>query len=102
MSTFILSYVGYSQILYLYTPDHWCKIPQNYSDILNIDPADILDFIIPIDEKTMQRSQCYMFDPKSIGDSSISSNKSNWKTVKCMHGWEYNFTGYFTSISTQV
>ena len=100
-STFMMSYTLYSPILYMYTPDHWCEIPQNYSDILNINPTDLLDLMIPIDENTLKRSQCFMFDPESIGDS-IPANKSNWKTVKRMHGQHYNLTGYFKSITTQV
>ena len=100
-STFVLSYVAYSPILFIYTPDHWCHIPQNYTEILQIsNKTDLKDLMIPIDENTMEKSKCYMYDPDSIRES--FENKSNWDTIKCMHGWQYNFTGYFTSISTDV
>ena len=100
-STFVLSYVGYSAILYMYTPDHWCKIPENYTEILQIsEKIDLIDLMIPIDESTMEKSKCYMYDPNSISDT--FGNKSNWNKIKCIHGWQYNFTGYFTSISTDV
>ena len=100
-STFVLSYVGYSPILYLSTPDHWCKIPKNYTEILQIsEKIDLIDLMIPVDESTMEKSKCYMYDPDSISDS--FGNKSNWNKIKCVHGWHYNFTGYFTSISTDV
>ena len=42
-----------------------------------------------------------MYDPNSIDDA-ISGNRSQWETTKCIHGWQYNFTGYYTSISTKV
>ena len=101
-STFVMSYTGYSQILYMYTPDHWCNIPENYSQILQTEnnETDIYELMIPIDEETMKRSQCFMFDPNSLDE--ISGNKSNWSQIKCIHGWQYNDTGLFTSITMQV
>ena len=101
-STFVMSYTGYSQILYMYTPDHWCRIPENYSEIYQIsnNQTNIDDIMIPIDEDTMKRSQCFMYDPNSIDE--ISGNRSNWSQIKCIHGWNYNLTGLFISITTQV
>ena len=85
----------------MYTPDHWCNIPQNYSDILGFSNQTVLhELLIPIDENDMKRSQCLMYDPESINES--PENKSKWQTIKCLHGWQYNFTGYFRSITTQV
>ena len=100
LATFVLSYVSHSPILYMYTPDHWCNIPQNYSDLLQIsNQTDLEEIMIPTDKVTLKKSQCYMYDPDSIDDV-ISTNRS--KTKKCIHGWQYNFTGYYTSISTKV
>ena len=102
LTTFVMSYVSFSPILYMYTPDHWCNIPQNYSDLLQIsNQTDLEEIMIPMDKVTLKKSQCFMYDPDSIGDG-ISSNRSQWQTIKCMHGWQYNFTGYYTSISTKV
>ena len=103
ISTFIMSYAAYSQILYMYTPDHWCYIPQNYSEILKIsnNETNIYEVLIPKDEKTMKRSQCFCYDPNSIDDF-WSGNRSNWSQIKCTHGWQYNFTGLYQSITTQV
>ena len=105
ITTFVLSYVAFSPILYMYTPDHWCNIPQNYSDLLQISNQTNLEILeeimIPIDKVTLKKSQCFMYDPDSIPDA-MSANRSQWQTIKCMHGWQYNFTGYYTSISTKV
>ena len=102
LATFVLSYVSHSPILYMYTPDHWCNIPQNYSDLLQIsNQTDFEEIMIPMDKVTLKKSQCFMYDPDSIGDG-ISANRSQWQTIKCMHGWQYNFTGYYSSISTKV
>ena len=106
ITTFVLSYVAFSPILYMYTPDHWCNIPQNYSDLLQISNQTNLEILeeimIPIDKVTLKKSQCFMYDPNSIDDATTSANRSQWQTIKCMHGWQYNFTGYYTSISTKV
>ena len=102
LATFVLSYVSHSPILYMYTPDHWCNIPQNYSDLLQIsNQTDFEEIMIPMDKVTLKKSQCFMYDPNSIDDA-ISANRSQWQTTKCIHGWQYNFTGYYTSISTKV
>ena len=105
ITTFVLSYVAFSPILYMYTPDHWCNIPQNYSDLLQISNQTNLEILegilIPIDKVTKEKSQCFMYDPNSIDDA-MSANRSKWQTIKCMHGWQYNFTGYYSSISTKV
>ena len=46
--TFFLAYVGYTPILYLYTPDHWCKIPAEIQNKLNIsDQKELLNLLIP-------------------------------------------------------
>ena len=102
LTTFVMSYVLFSPILYIYTPDHWCNIPQNYSDLLQIsNHTDLEEIMIPMDKVTLKKSQCFMYDPNSIDDA-ISNNKSQRKITKCIHGWQYNFTGYYTSISTKV
>ena len=106
LTTFVMSYVSFSPILYMYTPDHWCNIPQNYSDLLQISNQTNLEILeeimIPIDKVTLKKSQCFMYDPNSIDDATTSANRSQWQTIKCMHGWQYNFTGYYASISTKV
>ncbi len=90
-STFLTSYVGNSSILYQYTPDHWCKNPyENYT----------LTQVIPVDESTGKLSQCKMYNLSAI-DFEADLNKTLWPQMGCSHGQDYNFTGYFTSVTTQ-
>jgi len=98
--TFFLAYVGYSPILYLYVPDHWCNIPEEIQQKVNFtDFNDLLNTLIPYDESIQQRSQCYMYDisgiqnPADLMDASIP-------LMKCPQGWTYNFTDFFPSAST--
>ena len=87
-STFILSYVNHSSILYNYTPDHWCKIPENLTNFPKL-----------FDEETQTTSKCLMYDPDL---QSQNLNLSVWPIVKCQFGYEYNLTGYFKSVPSQV
>ena len=68
--TFVLAYVGYAPILFLFVPDHWCKIPEDYQSRLGInDTETLIEFLIPIDPKTNQRDQCHMFQITSTNES---------------------------------
>ena len=78
--TFVLAYVGYAPILFLFVPDHWCKIPEDYQSILGSnDTETLIKLLIPIDPKTNQRDQCHMYQitssNESIKVSQIFSNK---------------------------
>jgi len=101
--TFFLAYVGYSPILYLYVPDHWCSIPQDVQDKVSFsNMTDLLDVLIPYDENIQKRSQCYMYDVSGIDDPNDLLNTSMVVPLtKCTNGWTYNFTGYFHSASTE-
>ena len=99
--TYFHAFVDNSPILYMYTPDHWCKINENYSNSLYIsNQLDIYDILIPFDTTTKKRSQCLMYNPLSI--ENITEDKSKWQIIKCTHGWQYNSIEHFTSVTTQV
>ena len=71
----------------MYTPDHWCNIPQNYSDLFQIsNHTNLEEIMIPTDKVTLKKSQCFMYDPNSIDDA-ITANRSHWQTTRCIHGW---------------
>lgn len=97
--TFFLAYVGYAPILFLYVPDHWCAIPENYKIALNTtDEEALINVLIPIDKDTQKRDQCHIYDLNQIRNV---NNTSEWPIIQCPEGWQYNFTGYFTSASTE-
>jgi len=98
--TFFLAYVGYSPILYLYVPDHWCQIPEQFQ-VNGTTPEGLIDILIPKDEKTGQRSQCYMYDIEQVDNLESLKNVSNLPQIKCPVGWQYNFTDFFPTASTE-
>ena len=65
--------------------------------------VDLLDVLIPYDENIQKRSQCLMYDISGIDDPNDLLNNSAFVPItKCTNGWDYNFTGYFHSASTEV
>ena len=96
--TFFLAYVGYTPILYLYTPEHWCKIPEDLGGQLiemNIsDENSLMDVMIP-KEKDGKRSQCEMYNFTDF----IEGSKP--RRIGCIYGYEYNYTEYFKSATSQ-
>ncbi len=100
--TFFLAYVGYSPILYLYTPDHWCNIPQEMQDNINFTNhtnEDLINLLIPFDTSTGKRSQCLIYDVRNLEE--ITQINASVPMIKCPSGWTYNITDYFTSATTQ-
>ena len=96
--TFFLAYVGYTPILYLYTPEHWCKIPEDLGGQLiemNIsDENSLMDVMIP-KEKDGKRSQCEMYNVTDFIEGSMP------RRIGCIYGYEYNYTEYFKSATSQ-
>ena len=97
--TFFLAYVGYTPILYLYTPDHWCKIPEGIGEQLidlmpNISEKSLMDVLIP-KEKDGKRSQCEMYNVTDFIEGSMP------RRIGCIYGYEYNYTEYFKSATSQ-
>merc|ERR1712109_119351 len=89
--TFFLAYVGYSPILYLYVPDHWCSIPLDIQDKVSFsNMTDLLDVLIPYDENIQKRSQCYMYNISGIDNpNDLLNNSMVVPLTKCTNGWTY-------------
>ena len=90
--TFFLAYVGYTPILYLYTPDHWCKIPLELQIKFNVSESDLIP-----KNPDGSRNKCYMFDIQSSEDLKSDIIPKS----KCLYGYEYNYTEYFKSATSQ-
>lgn len=93
--TLFLSYVAYSPILFLYVPDHWCHIHNLTSEL------EPLAYPITSDGK---RSQCQMFDVdhQEMFSMGYRSANASWPVASCLQGYDYNFTGYFHSATSDM
>ena len=65
------------------------------------DETFLIEFIIPKDKATQERDQCHLYDLDKIRKDNLT-NVTQWPTMKCPRGYQYNLTGYFTSATTQV
>ena len=70
--TVFLSYVAYSPILFLYVPDHWCAPNPDWELLDNKD--DVINWIIPTDPETGERSQCLMYDYGARNEGEVMIN----------------------------
>ena len=89
-------------ILYLYVPDHWCRAPKVFQNT-TLSDEEIIELTIPYEENG-KRSQCQMYEVDFVWVLSIDgfAPKKDWPTQKCQYGYNYNLTGLFTSIVTDV
>ena len=67
-----MSYVVYSPILVLFTPDHWCAPDPQLAVALDaFSEQDIIKMTVPFD-RNGERSKCLMYDlPPSVDASHI-------------------------------
>ena len=83
--------------MYLYTPDHWCKISAEIQSKLNItDQNKLYEILIP-KEDDGTKSKCYMYDVENLEEL----KQEQIRRHKCTYGYEYNYTGYFKSATSQ-
>ena len=99
-----LGYVYLSPIITLYTPPHFCKIP----DLIdaNVSLEDRRRLAIPPDPEVLGGfSQCkqYDIDWNEILDDfksdALNLSDKGWDIVPCQQGWDYDMEGYHVSIS---
>jgi hypothetical protein len=81
-----------------------------------------MSLVNPLDPETGRPSQCFMYDVDArkvshrciieaqsidlrmfkVLDGAVVVPDADWPQVPCQHGWEYNFTGYFTTAATDA
>lgn len=94
-----LGYVLLSPILTLFTPPHWCLVPE----LANLTREERKLLAIPPDTKVAgEFSQCsqYVVDWSKILSGNISQSDPSWSVGKCTDGWEYEIEDYHKSITT--
>jgi len=95
-----LGYVYLSPILTLFTPPHWCLVPE----LANLTREERRQLAIPQNsEVTNGFSQCsqYMVDWSKILADNTSSPSSSWPVEKCISGWEYQLEDYHKSVTVE-
>lgn len=95
---------GYGTMFMVYTPDHWCFVPE----LANLSMADQHRLIRPL----IWKQGNYEFDTCSMYDINYeevvstlelpSNNTSDIPTKKCLNGWSFDRTDFTETASTHV
>ena len=101
-----LGYVYLSPIITLYTPPHFCKIP----DLIeaNVSLEDRRNLAIPPDPEVIGGfSQCKQYNVNwieildDLKSDALNTTDNSWDVVPCQDGWDYDMEGYHVSISVE-
>jgi len=92
-----LGYVSHSPILTLFTPPHWCKVPQ----LMNLTKEHRKLLAIPMKDGLYSNCRQYTVDWSQLSPENMNSPNSSWPTGECLTGWEYELDEYHTSAPAQ-
>ncbi|XP_068246337.1 organic cation/carnitine transporter 2-like isoform X2 [Palaemon carinicauda] len=103
----MLAFVYFGQIFMSLTPPHWCSPPPGMDEThLGLSPDEIKRLTIPIDPDTSEFSRCQMYDVdvRTIMQSNTTGldPSSMWNVTSCTHGWTYDFSIYYPTITTEL
>jgi len=95
-----LGYVYLSPILTVFTPPHWCSIP----DLMNLTMEERKKMAIPLDIDTGGGySQCrqYITDWSKVHIEESEGPDESWPVGPCSSGWEYDLEDFHTSVTVE-
>ncbi|XP_069702108.1 beta-alanine transporter-like [Periplaneta americana] len=107
---------AYNQLFMAARPEHWCRVPEldavaNFS----VDLARNLSIPLEFRDGALRYSQCQMFDRNYSSmlvnveteedldrlEQQVSASNLSHSTVACVHGWNFDYTQYATTIVTE-
>lgn len=97
----VMGLIIHSSVFMVYTPDHWCHVPQLADKPLEIQKELIRPLII----KHNKYDSCHMYDidydqvSKSLR---LPDNKTDLLTKKCDNGWVYDKSDFTETAATKV
>ncbi|XP_069188211.1 carcinine transporter-like [Procambarus clarkii] len=122
MMNSFLAFVYFGQIFMTLTPPHWCRAPPDLQG-LNLTEEQLKDLTIPRDASSGKFLQCRIYDVdfvKVVSSPIIWPNVSfqntswanaswpttswanaSWPTTSCTHGWTYDYSLYYPTITSQ-
>lgn len=97
--------VYYGQFFMILTPPHWCR-PSPDLDELALTVDQVKELTIPKNPDTGEFSKCtrYDVDVTKILQANVSDffSNANWTTTSCTYGWDYNYSLYYPTITSQL
>ncbi|XP_069977245.1 organic cation transporter protein isoform X6 [Penaeus vannamei] len=102
MNTFLV-FVYFGQFFMTLTPPHWCAPPPDLAG-LNLTSDQVKSLTIPRDPHTGKYLECvrYQVDFKEVVESNASWPDPSWPTTSCSHGWTYDYSLYYPTITSEL
>ncbi|XP_069957558.1 solute carrier family 22 member 13 [Cherax quadricarinatus] len=97
------AFVYYGQMFMTLTPPHWCTPPPHLQK-LNLTEEELKELTIPRDASTGEFLHCTMYnvDFNEVVRTNTSWPNVSWPTTSCIHGWNYNYSLYYPTITSQL
>ncbi|XP_063601034.1 solute carrier family 22 member 13-like [Penaeus indicus] len=101
MNIFV-AFAYFGQIFMILTPPHWCRAPPGLED-LNLTEAQLKELTLPRRENgEFQSCARYDINFTQVVESNLSWPDPDWPLTSCTHGWTYNFSLYYPTITSQL
>ncbi|XP_069975160.1 beta-alanine transporter-like isoform X2 [Penaeus vannamei] len=99
----LVSFVYFGQFFMTLTPPHWCAPPPDLAG-LNLTSDQVKSLTIPRDPHTGKYLECvrYQVDFKEVIENQTSWPDPSWPTISCSHGWAYDFSLFYPTITSQL
>lgn len=99
----LVSFVYFGQFFMTLTPPHWCAPPPDLAG-LNLTSDQVKSLTIPRDPHTGKYLECvrYQVDFKEVIENQTSWPDPSWPTISCSHGWVYDFSLFYPTITSQL
>ncbi|KAG7161539.1 Solute carrier family 22 member 3-like 2 [Homarus americanus] len=99
-----LAFIYFGQMFMTLTPPHWCRPPPGLQE-LNLTQEELMHLTIPKDNTSEKFLQCRRYDVdfvEEVRNNNHSWPNTSWPTVKCTHGWNYDYSFYYPTITSQL
>ncbi|XP_047471525.1 organic cation transporter protein-like [Penaeus chinensis] len=102
MNAFLV-FVYFGQFFMTLTPPHWCAPPPDLAR-LNLTSEQVKRLTIPRDPHSGKYLECvrYQVDFSQVVQGNASWPDPNWPTTNCSHGWNYEYSLYYPTITSEL
>ncbi|XP_063600926.1 organic cation transporter protein-like [Penaeus indicus] len=95
--------VYFGQLFMTLTPPHWCRAPPELEG-LNLTQEELKNLTIPRHPNGKEFLACQRYDVNftEVLKSDTPWPGPSWPLTPCTHGWTYNYSFYYPTITSQL
>ncbi|XP_047479654.1 solute carrier family 22 member 3-like isoform X2 [Penaeus chinensis] len=95
--------VYFGQLFMTLTPPHWCRAPPEL-EALNLTQEELKNLTIPRHPNGKEFLACHRYDVNftEVLESDTPWPDPSWPLAPCTHGWTYNYSFYYPTITSQL